>query len=700
MGKQNTSKNATYTLTKVSLIVIAVILVATLSLVFIQSSGIILRSNTVMESENYKVSGTMMQYMVNAQYQSFYSNYGVYASSFGLDTTKSLRLQKFDPSNYFVSMFLGLGDEYKDFEGTWYDYFWKTSEEQMKSTLVFCEAAKAAGITLDKDDKAKIDEAIDNLYKDMDTINAENSDYYEKTYGQKNYVTFDGIKAYLTACYGQGVKISDIRKVLELYSLSEKFYNQASDKMLEDIKADKDGILKFYEDNADDYQKADYLSFVFSASYTKPSDSTKVDSTWATYLDKVNEAMDNAKALSECKTEEEFKTFMIKYWFNNNWQTQYDKTIAELKKKEVDKGGLTDADIPAESVREEKKAKALEQIINALLNDKEADDLEPIGKTAFDGAIDAIKESIFKTLSGSSYYAGLEKLKASYDNNTDAGKWLFADDRKPGDNKYFASHDVEFIGSETTAPEATTPEATTPETTTPETTAAAAPSAETPASTPESTPAETPAATPGATTPETTPKADPNWDTDLSKDDTEDAKFTVEVRFVIKPSYLVEEKVREFGHILISADTFTEADKNLSEEDAEKKAKEKAEELLAQLKEGTVTKESFEALASKNTEDSGIFYDEVAPNDMVEDVNDWLFDAERKAGDLAVVKSEYGYHVMYLVEISEDTAYFIEARDDLYAEKLEKFVEQCEKDYGVEVKSSDFAKNNIKLVND
>ena len=696
LAKGSVSNNKTYTLTKVSLIVIAVILVATLSLVFIQSSGIILRSNTVYETENYKVSASMMQYVVNGQYQKFYSDYGMYASSFGLDTTKSLKLQKFDKTNYFVSMFLGLGEEFDNFEGTWYDYFWKISEDQMMNILVLCEAAKAANITLDQAEKDKIDEEIDNLYKDMDSINEENRKYYEENYGQKNYVTFDGIKAYLTACYGQGVKISDIRKVLELAHLSQKFDTQASADILEALKNDEAAIKSYYEGKKSNYQKADYLSFTFSASYTKPSDSTKVDSTWATYLTKVNEAMDNAKALSECKTEEEFKTFMIKYWFENQWQTQYDKTITELKKKPLKDGGITDADIPAEEVRNQKKAAALDQITYALLNDKTKDDLKPLGTTAFDGAIDAIKENLFDTLSSSSYYGSLEKLKMAYDESTDAGKWLFDANRQAGDIKYFANHDVEFIGTETVAPETTAPETTnTPSATesapaateaSPEATDVA-PTAET---APESTSAETPAET---------PKAEPNWKTELDKEKADDAKFTVEVRFVIKPSYRIDDFVREFGHILVTGDSFTAEDKTLSEEDADKKAKEKADKLLADLKAGTVTKESFETLAKENTEDSGVYYSDVAPMDMVEEVNDWIFAEGRKVGDLEVVKSEFGYHVMYLTEITDDPAYLVEARTDLYAERLEAQSKEWKDTYTIKSKT-DYAKNNIKLINE
>ena len=34
---------------------------------------------------------------------------------------------------------------------------------------------------------------------------------------------------------------------------------------------------------------------------------------------------------------------------------------------------------------------------------------------------------------------------------------------------------------------------------------------------------------------------------------------------------------------------------------------------------------------------------------MVTNFNDWCFDSARKAGETAIVETEYGYHVMYFV---------------------------------------------------
>ena len=39
----------------------------------------------------------------------------------------------------------------------------------------------------------------------------------------------------------------------------------------------------------------------------------------------------------------------------------------------------------------------------------------------------------------------------------------------------------------------------------------------------------------------------------------------------------------------------------------------------------------------------------VTEGSMVEEFNDWCFDSSRKAGDTDIVKTDYGYHIMYYV---------------------------------------------------
>lgn len=67
---------------------------------------------------------------------------------------------------------------------------------------------------------------------------------------------------------------------------------------------------------------------------------------------------------------------------------------------------------------------------------------------------------------------------------------------------------------------------------------------------------------------------------------------------------------------------------------------------------GGATLDSFKKLAEKYTEDPGSkktggLYEDVAPGDMVDEFNDWLFDPARKEGEHGIVKTSYGWHIMY-----------------------------------------------------
>lgn len=134
-------------------------------------------------------------------------------------------------------------------------------------------------------------------------------------------------------------------------------------------------------------------------------------------------------------------------------------------------------------------------------------------------------------------------------------------------------------------------------------------------------------------------------------------------------------------HILFSnSDATTGA--ALSEEEIAQKKKD-AEAVLEEWKNGSKTEDSFAALATEHTEDSGSaqtggLYENVRPGQMVAEFNDWCFDKNRKAGDVEIVETDYGYHVMYFV--SNDGKYYDStirnslANEDLAAE-LDKLIE-------------------------
>lgn len=111
---------------------------------------------------------------------------------------------------------------------------------------------------------------------------------------------------------------------------------------------------------------------------------------------------------------------------------------------------------------------------------------------------------------------------------------------------------------------------------------------------------------------------------------------------IVKPSYRDETVTRNVRHILVTKTT----------EGSDEAAKKKAESILDEWQNGAATEESFGELAEKYTEDpstktTGGLYEKVKPGDMVTEFNDWLFSKARKPGDTGIVKTSYGYHVMY-----------------------------------------------------
>ena len=85
----------------------------------------------------------------------------------------------------------------------------------------------------------------------------------------------------------------------------------------------------------------------------------------------------------------------------------------------------------------------------------------------------------------------------------------------------------------------------------------------------------------------------------------------------------------------------------------------KAELILREFLAGDRTEDSFAALATANTNDTGSketggLYENVDPGEMVEEFNDWCFDESRKPGDVGMVETTYGYHIMYFVDKAND----------------------------------------------
>ncbi len=112
-------------------------------------------------------------------------------------------------------------------------------------------------------------------------------------------------------------------------------------------------------------------------------------------------------------------------------------------------------------------------------------------------------------------------------------------------------------------------------------------------------------------------------------------------------------------------------------------AKTKADKILAKYNKGDKNELSFALLAEEYSEDtestskgsSGLFggaYSGVTLGQMVPSFEKWSTDKSRKYGDTGIVKSDFGYHIMYFIE---DTPYYYEKCEEaVLKEKVDKFV--------------------------
>ena len=74
---------------------------------------------------------------------------------------------------------------------------------------------------------------------------------------------------------------------------------------------------------------------------------------------------------------------------------------------------------------------------------------------------------------------------------------------------------------------------------------------------------------------------------------------------------------------------------------------------------------------------SGGIYENIQRDQMVKEFEDWCFDEARQPGDSGIVKTKYGYHIMYFVgdgeKINSGTD---EIKNDIMRERFEKYMEE------------------------
>lgn len=155
------------------------------------------------------------------------------------------------------------------------------------------------------------------------------------------------------------------------------------------------------------------------------------------------------------------------------------------------------------------------------------------------------------------------------------------------------------------------------------------------------------------------------------------------VVYVVKPVYMSDAKTVNVRHILIAPESSKSSDDSSSSKSAKDctdkewaAAEKKAKSILAKYNSGDKTSKSFAKLAKSNSSDgnasNGGLYENVIPNQMVPTFNAWCFDSSRKAGDVGIVKTEYGYHIMYFEGKNDQAVWQYIAQQKLAADDTQK----------------------------
>lgn len=135
-------------------------------------------------------------------------------------------------------------------------------------------------------------------------------------------------------------------------------------------------------------------------------------------------------------------------------------------------------------------------------------------------------------------------------------------------------------------------------------------------------------------------------------------------------------------HILIKFPTDSSGQTTAISDEAKIAYRDKAQEVYDQYL-ANPTEENFITLATANNEDTGSkdnggLYENVAVGDMVEQFNDWCFDAARKPGDTGIVETRFGYHIMYYVGNNHEETWKTNVKTALANAALTAFSEEIE----------------------
>ena len=493
---------------------------------------------------------------------------------------------------------------YKDEEGkTWADYFIDEAIGEASVILALCDKAEEEGISLDDEDEKAIDDTIDQIEAQRVELMAQEGNTYN----------FPNLDSYLEGIYGMGADEDSFRTYLERSTLAQKYYDNHIDSLSFNDKqiADKDAEIPGY------FSSFDYTYYTVSPDDFMEHDHESED-------EHNHSPEETAEALK--KAEEIAKELVASGATNKQ---ELDAAIAALEMYQVESAEETTED-SSESTEEAAEESAGEST-------------ETTGE-----ATEETSETVGETT----------------EETTEATEPATSEEGEPDGNTNIAPEETTDEETEEGAIEVTTDESEEDgEGDVPEETEEETITVPTSVSRTEYDYVYIPTAIAEWLAGEGRKAGEigyvPYFTTDDEGEPTEEVAGYYVVILDAEDKH--EENLVSVRHILVkfTGGTTDEETGDIVYSETDKKATlDEAEKIRAEFEAGSKTEDAFAALAEKYSEDNaedGGLYEDIYPGQMEEGFETWCFEADRKAGDIGIVETSYGYHVMYFVETQEET---------------------------------------------
>lgn len=164
-------------------------------------------------------------------------------------------------------------------------------------------------------------------------------------------------------------------------------------------------------------------------------------------------------------------------------------------------------------------------------------------------------------------------------------------------------------------------------------------------------------------------------------------QYSTTVVYVLEPVQIPEASSVNVRHILIAPETDDDStDATSATEEQWAAALETAQGIVDEFNSGDRTEDSFAALVSENSTDTGSssnggLYEDIIPGQMVDAFESWALDPNRNAGDVDIVQTQYGYHIMYFVGDTGTPIWEVNAQSGLSSEDSTTATEELENSY-------------------